>query len=172
MLTPADIDMKQFAVTRIKGGYDQVEVDEFLDEVLADYTIAVEKVVRLEQQIARNRAQPVKVSPEAEAQTAELKAVPSVQSVERVLVAAEAVAAKVAADAYAEAEAIKGDAERRAVDMVQEAELKKLRVLEDLEASRTELEKQINELVGRRSTYKSWLKATLLNLEEEEASNG
>lgn len=33
MLTPADIDSKQFATTRLREGYDQDEVDTFLDQV-------------------------------------------------------------------------------------------------------------------------------------------
>ena len=35
-LTPEDVANKQFTSTRLKPGYDETEVDEFLDEVEAE----------------------------------------------------------------------------------------------------------------------------------------
>lgn len=37
MLTPLDIENKRFSRTRLKEGYSVEEVDDFLDEVSADY---------------------------------------------------------------------------------------------------------------------------------------
>ena len=37
-LTPEDVANKQFTSTRLKPGYDETEVDEFLDEVEAELT--------------------------------------------------------------------------------------------------------------------------------------
>ena len=48
MLTPADINSKQFATTRLKEGYDQVDVDDFLDRVQADYEQLQATVHRLD----------------------------------------------------------------------------------------------------------------------------
>jgi DivIVA domain-containing protein len=41
MILPADINRKQFGSTRLKEGYDQNEVDEFLDRVEEDYSSVI-----------------------------------------------------------------------------------------------------------------------------------
>ncbi len=50
MLTPADVQEKRFAETRLRRGYDELEVDEFLDEVAATLTALLEEVGRLRAQ--------------------------------------------------------------------------------------------------------------------------
>lgn len=50
MLTPADIDNKQFSTTRLKEGYDQDEVDGFLDRVKEDYEFLQQQVLRLDEE--------------------------------------------------------------------------------------------------------------------------
>lgn len=50
-LTPEDIFNKRFSSTRIREGYDQDEVDDFLDEVLADYRSALELIEDLKQRL-------------------------------------------------------------------------------------------------------------------------
>ena len=52
MLTPKDIDEMQFRATRLKEGYDQEEVDSFLDRVAADYALALNDLAKAQDQVA------------------------------------------------------------------------------------------------------------------------
>ncbi len=47
MLTPADVQARQFTETRFLRGYDELEVDEFLDEVAATLTALLAEIERL-----------------------------------------------------------------------------------------------------------------------------
>jgi len=49
MLTPADVQAKRFAETRLRRGYDELEVDDFLDEVAATLAALAEEIERLRQ---------------------------------------------------------------------------------------------------------------------------
>lgn len=51
-LTPNDVLNKQFATTRLKEGYDQDEVDDFLDEVLAEFQRLIAENDKLKAQLA------------------------------------------------------------------------------------------------------------------------
>lgn len=44
MLTPADIEKIEFSATRVKAGYDQDEVDNFLDRVAGDFALTVKQL--------------------------------------------------------------------------------------------------------------------------------
>jgi len=63
-LTPNDVLNKQFATTRLKEGYDQDEVDDFLDEVLAEFQRLIGENERLRAELA---AQPETTAPAAPA---------------------------------------------------------------------------------------------------------
>jgi DivIVA domain-containing protein len=47
-LTPEDVQQKRFSTVRFKEGYDEVEVDAFLDEVTAELRRLNELVAELE----------------------------------------------------------------------------------------------------------------------------
>ncbi|MGE5136474.1 MAG: DivIVA domain-containing protein [Gemmatimonadota bacterium] len=47
MLTPADVQAKRFTETRLFRGYDELEVDDFLDEVAATLAALLEENQRL-----------------------------------------------------------------------------------------------------------------------------
>lgn len=50
MLTPADVQAKRFTETRLRRGYDEMEVDEFLDEVAMALAALTEEIERLRAQ--------------------------------------------------------------------------------------------------------------------------
>src|SRR3990170_6034078 len=66
-LTPEDVANKQFTSTRLKPGYDETEVDEFLDEVEAELTRLYRENDELRSKLAAaGRQQPAEgVSPGA-----------------------------------------------------------------------------------------------------------
>ena len=51
MLTPLDIENKRFSRTRLKEGYSVEEVDDFLDEVSADYAKNYKEITELSKKI-------------------------------------------------------------------------------------------------------------------------
>jgi DivIVA domain-containing protein len=52
VLTPDDILHKKFTTSRLSKGYDQGEVDAFLDEVTSDYALALQSVADLRAKLA------------------------------------------------------------------------------------------------------------------------
>ncbi|MFD4474717.1 DivIVA domain-containing protein [Streptomyces sp. NPDC058471] len=167
MITPADINRKQFTVTRIRGGYDQDEVDNFLDRVEVDYTALLNDRAHVVMEVEALRNRPT--SP-PDAVTAVVPPTPSA-SAERLLGAAQRTADQVVEEARVEAEkvlaAARGEAE--AVKLAAEAERRK--VLDQLGGECAELEEKVDALRTKRTTYKSWLKAALTKLEEEEGND-
>jgi DivIVA domain-containing protein len=51
-LTPEDVQQKRFSAVRFKEGYDEVEVDAFLDEVTNELRRLNARVAELEAQLA------------------------------------------------------------------------------------------------------------------------
>lgn len=51
-LTPEEVQQKRFSTVRFKPGYDEVEVDAFLDEVTAELRRLNAKVAELEARLA------------------------------------------------------------------------------------------------------------------------
>ena len=157
MLKPADIDNKQFGTTRLKEGYDQIEVDSFLDQVAADYRAALERAARAEQDALILRR---KFEAASEAPTAVLP-VPPAASAERILVAAQKTADQVEADANAEAGRIRAAARAEADNLKMVAEAERQTILNRLATERSDLEGQIEALKMKRSNFTAWLRATL-----------
>jgi len=171
MIKPADIDKKQFGTTRIKEGYDQLEVDNYLDAVAADYRVALSRVAALEADVVRLRsdlAAAKRVS--ADAATAVIP-VPPAAGAERILVAAQRTADQVEAEANAEAGKIRAAARADADSVKHAAEADRQAILNRLEAERAELAEKIEMLRARRANYRAWLRAALSNIDEEEAND-
>ena len=118
MLTPADIDTKQFKATRLKEGYDQDEVDTFLDRVHEDYSFLSAQVARLEAENANLRRA---VRPASEAPTAQLPAQTPSAVAERLLVAAQQAHDEHVAEGRSKADDIVREAGSRAAKIVEEA---------------------------------------------------
>jgi DivIVA domain-containing protein len=180
MILPADINRKQFGSTRLKEGYDQNEVDEFLDRVEEDYSSVIAERDRLirEVDLLRRKLNAVKSSPEAATQV--LPTTPA-GSAEKILVAAQrtaeqveqeanAEAGQIRAAARAEADNIRTTARGEATELRDNAEAERQRILNQLKTEQTQLEENIEILKSKRAGYKSWLRAALARIEEEEAS--
>jgi DivIVA domain-containing protein len=175
MVTPADINQKQFSTTRLKEGYVQEEVDDFLDAVEVDYAKALGDRDKWEREAARLRAQ--LASAGSEASTTVIPPVPAVLpstpagSAEKILVAAQRTADMVESEANAEAGKIRAAARAEADNVRSTAEVDRQKILNQLETERRELEERIEQLKAKRTNYKSWLRAALIKLEEEEAND-
>ncbi|MFE6223039.1 DivIVA domain-containing protein [Streptomyces sp. NPDC057854] len=171
MLTPADIGKKQFGTTRLREGYDQDEVDDFLDLVEADYRSALARVTDLEASVVRLRSDlAVAQRASADAVTSVIP-VPPAAGAERILAAAQRTADQVEAEANTEAGKIRAAARADADSIKHTAEAERQAILNRLETERAELAEKIEMLKARRANYRAWLRAALSNIDEEEAKD-
>lgn len=116
MLSPADIDKKQFTATRFKEGYDQEEVDAFLDQASAAL-----KETQARLAAAQDRLTVLERQAKSEAPTQVFTAVPATPSAEGLLRMAQETADKHVADAKAKAEQKVAEAQAKADDVVRQA---------------------------------------------------
>jgi len=180
MLTHKEIDKAQFTVTRIKGGYDQEEVDTFLDRVAVDYANLQAQVSTLEEHIRRL----------TDAPTAKMNPVSPLETADRLLRVAEKTAQQHISDAELKADEIVREAGGKVAQQIEAAEKAADAMREkargeaaailnqaqgeasQVRARKDQLAEQITQLEEKRRTYKSWLESTLEYLEKEEVSNG
>lgn len=120
MLTPADIQNKQFATTRLKEGYDQIEVDAFLDRVQEELAILITSLNRLEED---NRTLRRKEEFRANESTTVMPPVAPTPSaiIEKMLAAAETAAREHEAEAEAKGDEIVREAGAEGARIVEEA---------------------------------------------------
>jgi DivIVA domain-containing protein len=185
-LTPQDVQSKEFATTRFKPGYDEEEVDAFLDEVEAELnrlltenadlrnrlnqlqTTAAAPVTAAAVPVAEPVVEPV-VEPAvvAPAPVAAVAAVPVVaaeppdQAALRTLQMAQRTADSAIAEAKAEADKMVGDARGRAADLEREAQTRHTTVMGQLESQRVALEARVEDLRAFEREYRTRLKAYL-----------
>lgn len=136
MLTPLDIQKKEFH--RRLRGYSEVEVDEFLDQVLEDYEFLYRQNASLKEEVERLKAELERFAGLEE-------------TLKNTLVLAQKAAEEARNNAQKEAELIIKEAEARA------------RALEEEGRRRLELlEEEFRKLEGKIATYKAQAKALLL----------
>jgi DivIVA domain-containing protein len=143
-LTPEDVRNKQFTTVRLREGYDEDEVDAFLDEVEAELTRLLRENDELRAKLAAAtraasaapptapqpavREEPKKVAPPAPPpqppQPAPVEAGVGADSAARVLALAQQTADQAIAEARAEANKIIGDARSKADAIEREARAK------------------------------------------------
>lgn len=121
MLIPADIEHKQFSTTRIKEGYVQEEVDDFLDRVGEAYQVSYQAAARLERENAQLRRQLDLARADAPTTTLPPVAEPPSVVAQKLLEAAEQAAQGHEADARAKADGIVRDAGGEASRLIEEA---------------------------------------------------
>ncbi|MFT0762387.1 DivIVA domain-containing protein [Scrofimicrobium sp. R131] len=189
LLTAEDVLEKKFQVVKFREGYDQVEVDEFLDEVVATvYALQVENSELKDQLEAANRriaelssGHPVEVAPApvveepvvaAQPEPAPVAA-PSQEdhaSATSMLALAQRLHDEYVNDGRAEGERIISEARQRGDEIVREAEGRRDSVLTQLDQDRGLLEEKINELRNFESQYRRSLTDHLQTLLQEVSS--
>lgn len=180
-LTPEDVVNKQFQPTKFREGYDQEEVDDFLDEVVGELRRLTEENDELRNKLAAAEARASELSRGGVVEPAEPVAVP-----EPAAPVAEAPAPAPAAGSESETaeatgvlalaqklhdehvregeqrrEQIIAEAQSHAEKIVQDAEEQKRQTIGALEQQRNVLEHKIDELRTFERDYRSRLKSYL-----------
>ncbi len=166
-LTPADVRNKQFSTTRLRPGYDEEEVDAFLDEVEA----ALDELIQDNEELRAKLAEvlrgkpPVSLTPQAEVpemmqpepirHEPELRPEPvtlarrpaedNMDTAARVLALAQQTADQAIADARREADETLGRARREADDILTKARRQAEQVTSDARARAESLERDAQE---------------------------
>jgi DivIVA domain-containing protein len=148
-LTPEDVQSRRFKTSF--RGYDEEEVDSFLDEVEVELT-------RLhgESDALRQRLEAAVAAPPPQPVTSEAE-----EMLRRTLLLAQRTADETVAGAQAEAERLVTDAQATALAMVQQAEQQAATSISDLERRRQALEQHIDGLRAFEREYRTRLKAYL-----------
>jgi DivIVA domain-containing protein len=169
-LTPADVRNKQFSTTRLRPGYDEEEVDAFLDEVEAELDRLIQENEELRAKLAevlRGGKVPALNAPHAEA-PADLMSEPprrepepilppqpvmmptrpvedNMDTAARVLALAQQTADQAIADARREADETLGRARREADDILTKARRQSEQITSDARARAESLERDAQE---------------------------
>lgn len=183
-LTPEDVINKRFQPTKFREGYDQDEVDDFLDEIVLELRTLNQEIADLTQQLeaagsapdnaraaapaettAEETAEPV-VEPAPAAATepepAAAQAQPttdSAQSAAGVLALAQKLHDEYVANGRAEHDRLVAEGQSQADQMVSDAQRSKEEVLAGLEQERGVLEQKVSQLKGFESSYRERLKS-------------
>jgi DivIVA domain-containing protein len=183
-LTPEDVANKQFTSTRLKPGYDETEVDEFLDEVEAELTRLYRendelrsKLTTAQRQLAEGggeastsiqAAPPVPVqqpTPPPPPTPAPVAQAPSGGNVSEtatgILALAQRTADEHVSEARTQADRIIGEARTRADQLKREADDKHRQMIGSLENERVTLEREVEKLRTFEREYRSRLKSYL-----------
>jgi DivIVA domain-containing protein len=190
-LTPEDVRNKQFTTVRLREGYDEDEVDAFLDEVEAELTRLLRENDELRAKLAAAtraasaapptapqaavREEPKKAAPATPPpppQPAPVEAAAGADSAARVLALAQQTADQAIAEARTEANKIVGDARSKADAIEREARAKAEALERDaqekhrtmigaLETQRIDLERKVESLRQFEREYRSRLKSYL-----------
>jgi len=188
LLTADDVLNKKFQATKFREGYEQDEVDEFLDEVVeamrqleaenADLKAKLEAANRRVAQLGEGAAIPAApaspVSPvQSPVQAEPAVSVPAVSgesggqgpaAASGMLELAQRLHDEHVANGKAEGERIVTEARSTGEQIVREAEDQRNRTLAQLEKERSALEQKIDELRRFESDYRTRLKSYLQNL--------
>src|SRR5882757_2199013 len=159
-LTPEDVHNKQFTTVRLREGYDEEEVDAFLDEVEAELT----RLLRENEELRAKLAAATRAAAAAQ-QPQPQQFQPGGDSAARVLALAQQTADQAIAEARNEANKIVGEARTRADGMEREARNKaealerdaqeKHRVaMGSLEQARASLERKVEDLRAFEREYR------------------
>jgi DivIVA domain-containing protein len=168
-LTPADVRNKQFSTTRLRPGYDEEEVDAFLDEVEAELDRLIQENEELRAKLAEvlrggkvpalnaPHAEPADLMPEPPRHEPEPIAPPqpvmmpsrpiedNMDTAARVLALAQQTADQAIADARREADETLGRARREADDILTKARRQSEQITSDARARAESLERDAQE---------------------------
>ena len=180
-LTPEDVRNKQFTTVRLREGYDEDEVDAFLDEVEAELTRLYKESADLRAQLATAQtrpqsksAPPVPAAPGREA--APVQAAASVgdgaDAATRILQLAQRTADEAVSEARSKSDRIINEARGQADKMLSEARSRsevmdregrerQQAMVGSLEQQRVDLERQVENLRAFEREYRTRLKSYL-----------
>jgi DivIVA domain-containing protein len=166
-LTPADVRNKQFSTTRLRPGYDEEEVDAFLDEVEAALDELIQDNEELRAKLAEvlrgkppvsltpqaevpeiMQPEPVRHEPERRPEPVMMSSRPvedNMDTAARVLALAQQTADQAIADARREADETLGRARREADDILTKARRQAEQVTSDARARAESLERDAQE---------------------------
>ncbi len=158
-LTPEDVQKKQFSTVRFKEGYDEEEVDAFLDEVEAE----LRRLLSENQSLSRQAQQPAAAAaPAAAAPAAPAAPVEDPnETALRTLLLAQRTADEAIAQAKAEADQVVAQARVRAGTIESEAQAQHASAMSALQQQRETFERQIENLRAFEREYRTRLKAYL-----------
>lgn len=164
-LTPEDILAKRFQVTKFREGYDQDEVDDYLDEVVVELRKILSDNEELRAQLASGgAAEAPDLAPFPVAQDPTPPAAPEETDASRSIIE---LAQKLHADHVHEGkvkrEQIIRDAQREAVRLVRDAEAQSREILNQLELDRRSVESSIEDLKRFEAEYRSKLRDYIQN---------
>jgi DivIVA domain-containing protein len=163
-LSPEDVRNKRFTTTRFRPGYDEDEVDSFLDQVEEELTRLLEENANLR---TRPGAPPLPPPPPPDAAVAAPSPTPTgepevgQEAALKTLLLAQRTADEAIGEARKEAEQIVTDARGRAGALEQEAREKHAAAMSELERRRRELEREVEDLRAFEREYRTRLKAYL-----------
>ena len=140
MLTPLDIENKKFP-TKFKG-YDDAEVDAFLDQITIDYERLYKENAELRAQVEENR-----------------KDLEHYRNVERTL-------QNTLVMAQTTAEDIKMNAQSRAEQIIRDAQSEARKATEEITKEEFEIRRRTEELKRQFSVYKAKMEALLISQSE------
>lgn len=196
-LTPEDVINKRFQPTKFREGYDQDEVDDFLDEIVVELRRLNQENAELKQQLESGEApaqpaeetsseepaeaEPTETKPAEESAPAveETPAAPaapepqpapagdSAQSAAGVLAMAQRLHDEYVANGQAEHDRLVADGRTEAERMIAEAQQSKDEVLASLEQERGALEQQVSGLRSFEKNYRERLKEFISGQLEE-----
>lgn len=181
-LTPEDVVNKRFQPTKFREGYDQDEVDDFLDEIVIELRRLNQENDELRKKVAELSSKQGAAQPVEKAPVPEVREEPKPEPVKEVAPAPVAPAPAPAAQPVSESAAgllamaqqmhdkhvqdgidqrdkIIAEAQIEASSLVNEAQEKSRKVLGALEQQRSVLERKVEQLRGFERDYRSRLKA-------------
>lgn len=155
-LTPEDVVSKRFTTTKFRDGYDQDEVDDFLDEV-------VEEMRRLTKENEELRSGGAVPAPVAEYQPPKIEASPAgdespEESSHNLLALARKLHEQHVSEGIAKRDELVQEGQETANKLVREAETQVRQELAKLETDRTTIETEIRDLKDFETRYRRELR--------------
>ncbi|MBQ2835670.1 MAG: DivIVA domain-containing protein [Clostridia bacterium] len=152
MITPLDIENKRFS-KQMMNGYNVEEVDDFLDEIMADYESNYKELAVLR--------------PKVDELSSALEHYKNIEStLQNTLVMAQSTSEEVKNVARQQAEQIVGDAHREAEDIIRNAKENALRAVDELEQQIRIKEQQYNDMRKQFDIYKAKMESLLISQSE------
>lgn len=173
VVTPEDIINKRFTITKIRPGYDQDEVDDFLDEVAKDLRSVLQSNSDLQAQLAMAQAGGATVSPVAPMQVSPVVTPPPVpetiaapepagldetESSSNILQLARRVYAEHVNEGRIERDRLIEEGTKSAEDLVSDARAQADSMMAELETQRLAIVRQIQDLQLFEEDYRSSLR--------------